>query len=82
MIGTKVSATGAGVEEPSISLERTTLNAGSRVLTVWVSEMATAAKDRLDAMCPIACMEAGPRIFINSSLVIGRWKDAALKPSR
>ena len=54
-----------------MSFDSTTLKAGSRVLTVWVSEMATAAKDRLAAMCPNACMEAGPNRVLNSAPVIG-----------
>ena len=48
-----------------------TLKAGSSVLTVCVSEMATAANDRLAATCPMACMDAGPAMAASSSLVMG-----------
>ena len=71
MMGTSVASTGAGVFCPKSSLESTTLKTGSIVLTVCVREMATAAKDRLAAMCPIACMEAGQKMLVNSALLIG-----------
>lgn len=71
MIGTRVASTGGGVFCPRRSLDRTTLNTGSMVLTVWVREMATAAKDRLAAMWPIACMEAGQKMLLNSALLMG-----------
>ena len=70
-MGTSVASTGAGVFWPSRSLESTTLKTGSMVLTVCVREMATAAKDRLAAMWPIACMEAGQKMLPNSALLIG-----------
>jgi hypothetical protein len=71
MMGTRDSTTGSGVAWPRMSCERITLKAGSRVFTVWVREMATAAKDTLAATWPMACMEAGPKILPNSSLVTG-----------
>lgn len=69
MTGTRVATTGAGVEVPISSLESTTLKAGSSVFTVCVSEMATAAKERLAATWPMACMLAGQKIWRNSSFV-------------
>ena len=71
MTGTRVPTTGRGVDCPRTNLERMTLKTGSKVLTVWVRLMATAAKDRLAATCPMACMAAGPAIFWNSDLVMG-----------
>ena len=82
MTGSNDAITESGVAAPRISCDRTTLNRGSSVLTVCVSEIATAAKDRLAATWPNACMLAGPRIFFNSSLVMGRWKEASLAPRR
>ena len=82
MTGTSVMATGHGVGVPSTSLESTTLKAGSRVLTVCVREIATAANDKLAATWPIACIAAGPKSLENSSLVMGRWKEADLKPRK
>ena len=70
-MGTRVATTGAGVAVPSSALPRMTLKAGSRVFTVCVSEMATAAKDRFAATCPMACMLAGQKICMNSFLLIG-----------
>eukprot|EP00983_Pelagomonas_calceolata_P098242 1158326-Pelagomonas_calceolata.AAC.3 len=67
-MGMRASMAGKGVASPRISLDSSTLKAGSRVLTVWVREMATAAKDRLAAMWPRACMEAGPNSELNSCL--------------
>lgn len=69
MIGTRVATTGAGVAVPISSRDRTTLKAGSSVFTVWVSEMATAAKERLAATWPMACMLAGQKIWANSFFV-------------
>lgn len=71
MMGSSVSSTGRGVDSPRISWESTTLKAGSNVLTVWVKEMATAAKEMLAAMWPSACIEAGPKMVPNSCLVMG-----------
>ena len=71
MMGNNVATTGAGVFWPSSSLDSATLNTGSSVLTVCVSEIATAANDRLAAMWPIACMDAGKEILMNSSLDTG-----------
>lgn len=71
MMGTSVATTGSGVLTPSTSFDRRQLKAGSSVLTVCVSEIATAANDTLAAMWPMACMLAGPEIWINSFLVIG-----------
>ena len=51
------------------------------VSPVCVREMATAAKERLAAMWPMACMDAGPKMVLNSDLVMGRPKDAFLAPS-
>jgi hypothetical protein len=51
-------------------LLRMTLKAGSSVFTVCVREMATAAKLMFAAMCPMACMKAGPKILPNSSLLM------------
>ncbi len=78
MMGTRVASTGPGVFWPSSSLERTTLKTGSMVLTVWVREMATAANDRLAAMCPMACMEAGQKMLVNSALLTGCSKERYL----
>ncbi len=78
MTGTKVPMTGRGVDWPRISFDKTTLKTGSRVLTVCVRLMATAAKDRLAATCPMACMEAGPAIVWNSDLVIGYRQPTAV----
>lgn len=78
MMGMRVATTGAGVPTPRNSLDRSTLKAGSRVFTVWVRLIATAANDRLAAMWPMACMAAGPKIWPNSSLEIG-CKHAAQK---
>ena len=61
--------TGPGVPTPNSAWESSTLKAGSSVLTVCVNEMATAAKDRFAAMCPIACMLAGQKICWNSFFV-------------
>ncbi len=58
------------------------LKAGSRVLTVCVREMATAAKERLAAMWPRACMDAGAKIIPNSFLVTGRPKEAFFAPAK
>lgn len=69
MMGMRVATTGKGVALPISSRERTTLKAGSRVFTVWVSEMATAAKERLAATWPMACMLAGQKICWNSCFV-------------
>lgn len=80
MIGTKAAATGNGVASPKMSFERTTLKAGSIVFTVCVREIATAAKDRLAATCPIACMAAGGKIALNSDFVIGLPKEACFAP--
>lgn len=71
MMGTSVAMTGAGVFWPSSSFESATLKTGSRVLTVCVREMATAANDRFAAMWPIACMEAGQKMLENSAFEIG-----------
>lgn len=71
MMGMRVLTTGRGVPTPRNSLERSTLKAGSSVFTVWVSEIATAAKDRLAAMWPTACIAAGPKIWPNSFFVMG-----------
>ena len=49
MMGTSEAMTGKGVAVPKIICERITLKAGSRVFTVWVREIATAAKDKLAA---------------------------------
>ena len=49
MMGSKEAITGRAVASPSTTLERMTLKAGSKVLTVCVSEMATAANERLAA---------------------------------
>ena len=49
IMGIRVATTGSGVAFPMSSRESTTLKAGSRVFTVWVSEIATAAKERLAA---------------------------------
>lgn len=70
MIGSRESIAGRGVASPRMSLARMTLNAGSSVLTVCVREIATAANDKFAAMCPIACIEAGPAMVANSFLVI------------
>jgi hypothetical protein len=71
MIGISDSSTGMGVASPRMTLESTTLNAGSRVLTVCVKLMATAANEMLAATWPMACMAAGPKMFLNSCLVTG-----------
>lgn len=71
MMGTRVPMTGRGVEVPKTSLDSATLKTGSRVFTVCVKLIATAAKDRLAATWPMACMAAGPAIFWNSALVMG-----------
>ena len=71
MMGSRVATTGRGVGWPRTSLDSATLKAGSSVLTVCVRLMATAAKDRLAATCPTACMAAGPKIFVNSCFVTG-----------
>ena len=71
MMGTRVPMTGRGVEVPKTSLDNATLNTGSNVFTVCVKLIATAAKDRLAAMWPTACMAAGPAIFWNSAFVMG-----------
>lgn len=73
MMGIRDSTAGSGVDCPRISCERTTLNAGSSVLTVCVSEMATAANERLAATWPMACIDAGPAIEPNSCLVMTWW---------
>ena len=70
MMGTSDSTAGRGVDSPKMSFMSTTLKAGSSVLTVCVREMATAAKDRLAAMWPMACIEAGPKMVPNSFLVM------------
>ena len=49
MMGTRVATTGAGVDVPKTSLDRMTLNTGSKVFTVCVKLMATAANDKLAA---------------------------------
>ena len=77
MMGRSVATTGAGVPTPRMALDSSTLNAGSSVFTVCVRLMATAANDRLAAMWPTACMDAGPSSAPNSSLLIGC---AALPP--
>lgn len=69
MMGMRVATTGKGVAFPISSRESTTLKAGSKVFTVWVSEMATAAKERLAATWPMACMLAGQKICWNSCFV-------------
>ena len=66
MMGIKERTAGRGVASPRMSFMSTTLKAGSSVLTVCVSEIATAANERLAAMWPIACIEAGPKIVPNS----------------
>ena len=71
MMGTSDSSTGSGVASPRMTLDSTTLKAGSSVLTVCVSEMATAANEMLAATWPTACMAAGPKMFLNSCLVTG-----------
>ena len=71
MMGTRVAMTGAGVPTPSTSLDSATLKTGSSVFTVCVRLIATAAKERFAAMCPTACIAAGPKISPNSPLVIG-----------
>lgn len=71
MMGTRVASTGPGVFWPSSSLDSTTLKTGSIVFTVCVREIATAAKDRLAAMWPMACMEAGQKMLPNSALLMG-----------
>ena len=73
-------STGSGVGVPRIDHWSTALKAGSRVLTVCVSEMATAAKERFAAIWPKACMDAGPEIFFSSSPVMGLPKEAFLNP--
>jgi hypothetical protein len=50
MMGIKDKMAGRGVDSPRISCESTTLNAGSRVFTVCVREMATAAKEMFAAI--------------------------------
>jgi hypothetical protein len=70
MMGIKDKTAGSGVDSPRRTFMSTTLNAGSRVLTVWVSEMATAANDKLAAMWPMACIEAGPKTVANSFFVM------------
>ena len=80
IIGTKAPMTGNGVASPRINLDKITLNAGSKVFTVCVREMATAAKDKLAATCPIACIAAGGKMALNSVAVIGLSKDAFLAP--
>jgi len=79
MMGMRVVTTGMGVPTPRTSLDSATLKAGSKVFTVCVSEMATAAKDRLAATWPIACIAAGPKIVLNSSLLMG-CKDSVKLP--
>ena len=69
MIGTRDKTAGSGVASPRMSFASTTLKAGSRVLTVCVREMATAANDKLAAMWPIACIDAGPKMVPNSLAV-------------
>lgn len=69
MMGMSVAMTGPGVPTPSSAWDSSTLKAGSRVFTVCVSEMATAANDRFAAMCPMACMLAGQKICWNSCFV-------------
>lgn len=76
VIGRSESATGTDVDVPSTSLLMATLKTGSSVFTVCVSEMATAAKEMFAAMCPRPCIDAGKRIVLNSSFVIGRPNDA------
>ena len=49
MMGMRVVTTGRGVPTPKNSFDSSTLKAGSRVFTVCVREMATAAKDKLAA---------------------------------
>ncbi len=71
MMGMRVATTGSGVSTPSTSLDSATLKTGSRVFTVCVRLMATAAKDRFAAMWPTACIAAGAKIVPNSPLVIG-----------
>lgn len=63
--------TGNGVACFKIAKESRQLKAGSNVLIVWLSDMATAANETLAAMCPRACIVADPVIFSNSSLFIG-----------
>ena len=71
MMGMSVSNTGTGVISLRMIADRATLNAGSKVFTVWEREMATAAKDTLAAMWPNACMLAGPTMDLSSDPVIG-----------
>ena len=71
MMGMRVVTTGRGVLVPRKMRDRATLKAGSSVFTVCVREMATAAKDRLAATWPTACMAAGPKMVLNSSLLMG-----------
>ena len=76
VMGSSERATGTEVEVPSTSLLIATLNTGSSVLTVCVNEIATAANEMFAAMWPRPCIDAGKRMVLNSSLVIGRPKDA------
>ena len=82
VIGTNDSPTGNDVVVPRTSLVMATLKTGSSVFTVWVREIATAAKEILAAICPRPCIEAGNRIVLNSSFVIGRPKEAFFKPRK
>ena len=66
MMGMSDRMTGTGVAWPMMIHPNRQLNAGSRVFTVWVKEIATAAKDTLAAMWPMACIMAGPLIFLHS----------------
>jgi hypothetical protein len=80
MMGSSVAMTGAGVLVPKKIFESKTLKAGSKVFTVCVREIATAANDRLAATCPMACIDAGRNRLTNSSLLIG-WEHVDRNPS-
>lgn len=82
IIGTRAPITGNGVASPRMTLASTTLNAGSKVFTVCVREIATAAKERFAATCPIACIAAGGKIAFISVPVIGLSNDAFLAPNK
>mmetsp|Transcript_8414 Transcript_8414/g.18005 ORF Transcript_8414/g.18005 Transcript_8414/m.18005 type:complete len:226 (-) Transcript_8414:255-932(-) len=80
MMGIRDSRAGRGVLSPRISFASTTLNAGSSVFTVWVREIATAANEMFAAMCPSACIDAGPKIDANSFFEMTLSNEAPLKP--
>ena len=80
-MGMRVETTAGCVPWPRRMRDRATEKAGSSVLTVCVSEIATAAKERLAAMWPTACIEAGQKMRPNSSLVTICVKLGCLKPN-